>query len=557
MSIRSTLRFALQPVFSSGLASMTPRLQLARAPRLMLENLERRLALTTFYVAPIGSDAGSGATDDPWQTLQHAADRVAAGDTVVVRPGSYAGFYLETDGTAAAPITFRAEHTALGTNTDALINRPNDRTNDGINLEGADYVTIEGFRVVDMPRAGIRAVLNEHVTIRDNLAESNGRWGIFTGFSDDLLIEGNTCVGSELEHGIYVSNSGDRPVIRYNTLRDNYANGIHLNGDASEGGDGVISDAVIEGNTISGNGRGGGSGINGDGLQDSRIQNNLLYDNHASGISLYRIDGGAPSTGNLVANNTVVQADDARWGLNIRDGSTGNTVVNNIFMSHDDYRGAMSVMEDSLTGFVSDYNAVIDRFTTDDGDTRLTLAAWRGATGQDAHSFVAAPEALFVNAAADDYSLRQGAPAIDAGTPNLAPLIDLKGTHRPESAGFDIGAFEYVFGDYFYGDANSDGRVDLTDFGVLKSHFGRPGDWAEGDFDFNGHIDLSDFGILKASFGWSMGLALIAGSDVEDRIGIDFNTLADIETTNDLEAEALLGIAMARHTDGARNSSKS
>mgnify|MGYP003418172734 CR=1 FL=1 len=43
-------------------------------------------------------------------------------------------------------------------------------------------------------------------------------------------------------------------------------------------------------------GAGGGSGINGDGLINSVIRNNLLYDNHASGISLYRIDGATGAT---------------------------------------------------------------------------------------------------------------------------------------------------------------------------------------------------------------------------------------------------------------------
>ena len=51
---------------------------------------------------------------------------------------------------------------------------------------------IEGFTVTGMPRAGIRAVADDHVTIRDNNGDHNGRWGIFTGFSDDLLIENNT-----------------------------------------------------------------------------------------------------------------------------------------------------------------------------------------------------------------------------------------------------------------------------------------------------------------------------------------------------------------------------
>ena len=86
-----------------------------------------------------------------------------------------------------------------------VISTPNPVTQqDGVNLEGASYVTIEAFTLTGLPRAGIRTVLNHHVTIRQNTADANGRWGIFSGFSDDLTIEANVATRSVLEHGIYV-----------------------------------------------------------------------------------------------------------------------------------------------------------------------------------------------------------------------------------------------------------------------------------------------------------------------------------------------------------------
>ena len=267
-------------------------------------------------------------------------------------------------GTAAAPIEFFAE-------PGVLINQPNPvRTDHGINLENASHVVIDGFEVTGMNRAGVRSVgvngntFASHVTIRNVHSYDNGYWGIFTGFVNDLLIENNRTSGSEVEHGIYVSNSGDRPTIRNNVSWDNNRNGIHMNGDAELGGDGIISNALITGNIIYGNGAGGGSGINMDGVQNSRIENNLLYDNHASGISLYRIDGGGGSNGNVVVNNTIHIASNGRWALNIQDGSTGNTVFNNILLNDHSFRGAIDVCEDSLTGFDSDYNVMISRFTS-------------------------------------------------------------------------------------------------------------------------------------------------------------------------------------------------
>jgi hypothetical protein len=76
---------------------------------LRVERLEDRAVPAVFYVATTGSNSSVGDSAHPWQTLQYAADHVAAGDTVVVRAGNYAGFYLTADGTAAARITFSGE----------------------------------------------------------------------------------------------------------------------------------------------------------------------------------------------------------------------------------------------------------------------------------------------------------------------------------------------------------------------------------------------------------------------------------------------------------------
>jgi parallel beta-helix repeat protein len=392
--------------------------------------------LRTRYVDPAGSDTGDGSVQSPWRTLQRAADDARAGDLVVVRPGTYAGFDLRTSGTPEHPIVFRAEP---GT----VISTPNPVTQqDGVNLEGASHVTIEAFTLTGLPRAGIRTVLNHHVTIRQNTADANGRWGIFSGFSDDLTIEANAATRSLSEHGIYVSNSGDRPIIRNNLVEGNHANGIHMNGDLSQGGDGLISGALVEGNIIHDNGRGGGSGINADGVQNSRFQNNLLYDNHASGISLYRIDGADGSRNNVVAHNTIIQAADARWAINIKNGSTGNSVVNNILWSAHPWRGSISILPDSLPGFVSNHNVVMQRFTLDDGGSVLTLAQWRAATGQDSASLVEAPAALFVDVAGADYHLREDAPGRDAGQTLAEVTRDLEGIPRPIGPASDIGAYE-------------------------------------------------------------------------------------------------------------------
>jgi hypothetical protein len=61
-------------------------------------------------------------------------------------------------------------------------------------------------------------------------------------------------------------------------------------------------------------------------------------------------------------------------------------------------------------------------------------------------------------------------------------------------------------------DANGDGRVDLNDFAVVKSNFGRAGTWSQGDFNGDGLISLNDFGILKTNFGRRVEAVPVAAS---------------------------------------------
>jgi len=74
----------------------------------------------SYYVSSKGSDANPGTRSSPLRTLQGAANRAAAGDTVIV----YAGIYRETvtpanSGTATAPITYMPDPGASVTITGA------------------------------------------------------------------------------------------------------------------------------------------------------------------------------------------------------------------------------------------------------------------------------------------------------------------------------------------------------------------------------------------------------------------------------------------------------
>lgn len=392
----------------------------------------------TFYIDPAGSDTtGDGSDGSPWRTIQHAAAQVTAGNTVVINPGVYGGgIVVGTSGAAAGPITFQA-------GGPGVIIDGSGGERDAFFITEADYIIVDGLTIRHATRAGLRISLSDYVTVRNSIFADNGRWGIFTDFSDHTLIENIDSYGAVGEHGIYISNSSDFPTIRGSRIHHNYANGIHMNGDLSQGGDGVISFGLIEGNVIYENGLGGGSGINLDGVTDSLIRNNLLYDNHASGISVYQIDGGSGSQNNRLLNNTIVMPADGRWGINIPDpNDTGNQIFNNIIYSDHSFRGSILISEPDLAGFESDYNVLVNRLSTDGGNSAISLAAWQ-ALGYDSHSFIATPAELFVDPAADDYRLKGGSPAIDAGLDLTDVPTDLTGQPRPFGPGFDLGAYEF------------------------------------------------------------------------------------------------------------------
>ncbi|HXU38508.1 MAG TPA: right-handed parallel beta-helix repeat-containing protein, partial [Blastocatellia bacterium] len=403
-----------------------------------------------YYVATSGNDNNAGDQTHPWRTLQHAVDTIVAGDTILVGSGTYAGCRIGKSGQPASVCTLKAD-----TGAAVLINAPGSANRHTSNIEVENfngtlsYWVIDGFEVSGAPRYGIDLRDTDHMTVQNCYVHNSTVTGIFLAFCYHPLIQNNQSA-SNGEHGIYQSNSGDFPTIRGNILHHNFSAGIHMNGDRNfTPGDGIISFALVEKNVIYENGAppGGGSGINCDGVSDSVIVNNLLYNNHASGISLYAIDGAEGSSRNKVYNNTIVMAADGRWCINIpaategQPDPVGNKIKNNILYTPHTFRGSISTYSNSVSGFESDYNTVVNRFSTDEGDTNMTLTAWQ-AFGYDLHSAISTPAALFVNPAAFDFHLKSGSPAIDAGTSLAEVTQDLDGIPRPQGSAYDTGCFE-------------------------------------------------------------------------------------------------------------------
>lgn len=409
------------------------------------------VSANTYYVATTGFDSNAGSQALPWLTIQHAVDTIASGDTIIVQPGSYAGCRIGNSGTSGAVRTLKAS--APGT---VVINSlsPANRHQSLIEVENFSatvrYWVIDGFECSGAQRYGIDLRDTDFVTVQNCVVHNSAVTGIFLAFGYHPLIQNNESYMNG-EHGIYQSNSGDFPTIRGNRLHHNFSAGLHMNGDRNfTPGDGIISFALVEKNIVWENGAppGGASGINCDGVSDSLIRNNLLYNNHASGISLYGIDGAEGSSRNKVYNNTIVMAIDGRWCINIpaaaegQPNPVGNDVKNNILYTPHTFRGSVSTYSNAVSGFSCDYNVVVNRFSIDDGGSNMSLTAWR-LLGYDQHSIIATPAQLFTNPAVNDYSLKTGSPAIDMGLALGSNVPDdLVGLVRPQRLGYDIGCYE-------------------------------------------------------------------------------------------------------------------
>lgn len=400
----------------------------------------------TFYVSTGGADGNDGSSAHPWRTINYSATQLAPGDTLLIEPGVYQenGITVSRGGTALAPVTFKADGAGV------IINKSG-TSRDAFFITYADYVVVDGLTIQNAARAGVRIDHSNHVTVRNSVFADNQTWGLFTDFSDYTTVEDSESYGAVVQHGIYISNSSDYPTIRRNRLHDNAGCGLHMNGDISMGGDGIISFGVVEDNIIYNNGAAGGSAINMDGVTDTIVRNNLLYNNHASGISAYQIDGGSGSKRDKIYNNTILMPSDGRWDINIPEpdtglpayGNTANQVFNNILYNAHSWRGVITIGPSDLAGFSSDHNVLMDRLSADGNDDVITLAAWQ-AMGYDQHSLIAAPAQLFENPAANDYHLSATSPAIDQGASLSDVTIDLDGNPRPSGAAYDIGAYEYI-----------------------------------------------------------------------------------------------------------------
>ncbi|MBK8206816.1 MAG: right-handed parallel beta-helix repeat-containing protein [Planctomycetes bacterium] len=411
------------------------------------------LCAADIYVATTGSDTtGTGAIGTPYATPRHAAQQAVAGDTIILRAGTYAGnVELNKDN-----LTLRSY-----TGEWAVIHMPNSGTtnvtlwvyNTGTRIERLEISGGSPYSVHVVPPCngcefadckihgadwiGIKVSQPDNVTLRrceiyDTGSVTAGGMGIDCVNGDNILIQDchfHDCNGT----GIYLKGGLRNALVERNLVRNVAGDGILLgestgvafmdtvgNPELYEAIDGVVRNNIVA-NVAA-------SGLVTYGSLRCKIYNNTVYNcaTGTGGAGLRLIKGahaGYPDTPikqTEFVNNIVVPGQASRPFVQVTTGSHDGTVIFN-YNRYFNLGTPSGVFWDELVAATAAYN--------------LSLAQWQTRTGFDTNSTTGDP-----GASATTYHLGGGSACIDAATTFASFVDDYDGNTRTGT--WDIGADE-------------------------------------------------------------------------------------------------------------------
>ncbi len=194
------------------------------------------------YVASYGNDGNAGTANAPWLTIQKAANTLTAGQTVIVRSGTYAERAAETtNGSSGSPITYRA-CTACG---DVVINgagKDNCFVNDGA------YVVLDGFKCINSNGPGIffRNNAGDYCTIKNCVSYGQAADGIKVSQADYVTVD-NCLVYDNGGNALYLYDNADGAVIKKCTFDGSGEDAIHTNASDADIKDCILTNSAAYG----------------------------------------------------------------------------------------------------------------------------------------------------------------------------------------------------------------------------------------------------------------------------------------------------------------------
>lgn len=312
------------------------------------------------YVSANGT--GDGASRETPMAPGAAVGAARPGTQITFLRGAYQGcfgFSKANGGTYDDPVVVFAERNRDGS-IGVSMNCCATGRQTCFNLEGADYVAIDGFELIG-GRYGVRAVgggypASEHsrgIAVLNNNAHDQSHDPFFSAQSDWNVWERNAAHGAKKGdgHGLYISNGSDWNIVRFNETFSNASSDFQVNADPTatckekgisfndprcdayagtgEGGQGASDYFLIDSNFFH---HGQGPGPNFTSLRRSVIRNNIFGPQARHNVSFWQ-ETDNPRLGsreNKIINNLFVTT--GRPGVQFVKHSTGNEFANNIIL---------------------------------------------------------------------------------------------------------------------------------------------------------------------------------------------------------------------------------
>lgn len=309
---------------------------------------------TTYYVSTSGNNANDGLSEStPKRTIEHCVDLMVAGDTCLVRGGTYnetSTIRFRRSGAAGSPIRL-----ANYPGESPVIVWPGVLTNEQILIQHSSgsnvamgYIIIEGLEITN-GYDGIKFYSMHDSLIQNNWIHHNRNQGILAVGGHHVTITRNIINGqgphsgtANKEHGIYAH--GDSYTITHNIFYDNHAYGIQQNGSGTSAYDpskhpstafAGAANWVVSDNTFAYEWLRSGAVIWGDLSDNARYENNIFYENNTQGLgsaaNAIQFTAATGATGVLLRNNHAYASGSGGTGFTSGTApgdlvSTGNVV---------------------------------------------------------------------------------------------------------------------------------------------------------------------------------------------------------------------------------------